>query len=79
MTTLLGSLHTPSWICGMHERSKWSQALRMTILWEFDEKHPKPVSGYENAAWIKFRCPGGTQFYNPAILLHTPWPTSPEA
>jgi hypothetical protein len=23
-----------------HERSKKSQPLRMTILWEFDEKHP---------------------------------------
>jgi ABC-type sulfate/molybdate transport systems ATPase subunit len=32
------------------KRSKKSQTLRMMILWEFDEKHPKQLSAYGRSA-----------------------------
>jgi hypothetical protein len=34
----------------------------MTILWEFDEKHPKQVSAYGTVSWVTFSRPCGTQF-----------------
>jgi hypothetical protein len=34
----------------------------MTILWEFDEKHPKQVSAYGIASWATLSRPSGTQF-----------------
>jgi hypothetical protein len=32
----------------------------MTILWEFDEKHPRPVSAYGTQSWAKFSRPRST-------------------
>jgi hypothetical protein len=34
----------------------------MTILWEFDEKHPKQVSAYGTQSGVVFNRPSGTQF-----------------
>jgi len=41
----------------LHEKSKKSQALRITILWEFDEKHPRLVSACGTQPWAKFSRP----------------------
>jgi hypothetical protein len=32
----------------------------MTILWEFDEKHPRQVSAYGTTSWVFSAVPGGT-------------------
>ena len=34
----------------------------MTILWEFDEKHPNQVGAYGTELWAIPRRPSGTQF-----------------
>ena len=46
----------------LHRKIKKSQTLRMTILWEFDEKHLRQVSAYGTQFWSQFNRPHGTHF-----------------
>src|SRR5579863_6497100 len=34
------------------KRSKKSQALRMTLLWKFEERHSKQISAYGTQSWL---------------------------
>jgi hypothetical protein len=40
----------------------------MTILWEFDKKHPKEDSAYGTASWVISSRPSGTEFCGGAVF-----------